>query len=339
MTTIGIGTEKGGFVLRDGADGWSVEGPMFPGWKVPAWGVTPTGSYLAALASNWFGPGLHRSDDLNKWEPVSKAPEYPEDGPTFNQIWTIHAHDNTLLAGVDEAGLFRSLDDGDTWEPVSALNDHESRPGWFPGQGGLCAHHILTAGDRIWVGISAVGVFRSEDGGVSFERRDVGVTSPGDDAQGDVFCVHGLASDPDNPDHIWRQDHTGVYRSTDGADSWQRIENGLPAAFGFPIRRDAVTGRLFVVPLEADANRLPVEGALRAYRSDDDGESWKVAGQGWDSGSTYSAVLRGAMDTDGAGGVFFGTTGGDVWATVDSGDSWERLPHSFPRILSVKVLA
>jgi len=337
MTTIGIGTEKGGFVLRDGDGEWRLEGPLFPGWKVTAWGVTPEGSHLAALGSNWFGPALHRSDDLETWDQVAHGPEYPEDGPTLKEIWTIHSHGNSLLAGVDEAGLFRSHDDGHTWEPVAALNEHESRPGWFPGLGGLCAHHILSEGDRIWVAISAVGVFRSDDDGASFHRHDEGVTPTAEDPQLG-YCVHGLAADPDDPDRIWRQDHSGVYRSTDGADSWERIESGLPAAFGFPVRHDSRSGRLFLVPLESDGNRLPVDGALRAYRSDDGGDNWMVSGTGWNSASTYTTVLRGAMDTDDEGGVFFGTTGGDVWATRDSGDSWSQVPHGFPRILSVSVL-
>jgi photosystem II stability/assembly factor-like uncharacterized protein len=337
MTTIGIGTEKGGFVLRDESGDWTVDGPLFPGWKVTTWGRTPSGNHLAAIGSNWFGPALHRSDDLENWEQVTAGPAYPEEGPTLNQIWTLHVHNNTLLAGVDEAGLFRSHDDGDTWEPVESLNQHESRAGWHPGLGGLCAHHILTAGDRIWVGISAVGVFRSDDGGASFERHDSGVTPTVEDPQ-DGYCVHGIAADPTDPDRIWRQDHSGVYRSADGAESWERIENGLPAGFGFPIRIDRESRRLFVIPLESDANRLPVDGALRAYRSDDGGDTWAVSGEGWDSAPTYTTVLRGAMDTDGTGGLFFGTTGGDVWATADAGDSWQRLPHGFPRILSVRVL-
>jgi photosystem II stability/assembly factor-like uncharacterized protein len=337
MTTIGIGTEKGGFVLNRSNGTWTVTRPHFPGWKVTTWSTTPQGNYLAAVASNWFGSTLHRSGDLENWEQVPNGPAYPDGGPKFNQIWTIHQHGTALLAGVDEAGLFRSHDDGLTWEPVTALNDHPSRPGWFPGLGGLCAHHILSDDDRIWVGISAVGVFRSDDGGDTFERHDQGVKPTGDDPE-PLFCVHGLCADPSDPNRIWRQDHTGVYRSADGADSWERIENGLPAAFGFAIRRDDASGRLFVVPLESDTNRLPVDGSFAAYRSDDDGDSWQVAGTGWDDSATYTTVLRGAMDTDGSGGVFFGTTGGDVWATDDSGDHWERIPHGFPRILSVKAL-
>lgn len=337
MTTIGIGTEKGGFVLKDGTDGWTLDGPLFPGWKVTTWSTTPGGHYLAAIGSNWFGPALHRSPDLEAWEQIPEGPEYPEDGPTLNQVWTVVPHGNALLAGVDEAGLFRSHDDGLTWQPVTALNDFPGRDEWFPGLGGLCAHHVLTAGERIWVAISAVGVFRSDDDGQTFQRRDEGVRPTVEDPQ-DGFCVHGITSDPSNPDHIWRQDHSGVYRSSDGADSWERIESGLPATFGFPVRRDDRSGRIFVVPLESDANRFPVDGALRVFRSDDAGDSWKVAGSGWDAASTYTAVLRGAMDVDGDGGVFFGTAGGDVWATRDAGDSWDRIPHSFPRILSVKVL-
>ncbi|MDX1448877.1 MAG: exo-alpha-sialidase [Acidimicrobiia bacterium] len=336
MTTIGIGTEKGGFVLRDATDGWRVDGPLFPGWKVTTWSGTPEGHYLAALASNWFGPAIHRSPDLVEWEQIPSGPSYEGESPKLNQIWTIHIHGDTLLAGVDEAGLFRSHDDGLTWEPVPALNDFSGRSEWFPGLGGLCAHHILTAGDSIWVGISAVGVFRSDDGGASFRRCDRGISGV-DGGEADAYCVHGIVADPDDPDHIWRQDHSGVYVSEDGAESWERIEEGLPSNFGFPVARDAKSGRVFVVPLEADTNRLPVNGALRAYFSED-GRTWQPSGEGWDDAATYTTVLRGAMHTDGLGGIYFGTTGGDVWASLDSGDHWAKIPHSFPRILSVRVL-
>ena len=154
----------------------------------------------------------------------------------------------------------------------------------------------------------------------------------------DLYGQLIVLADPGDPDTIWRQDHSGVYRTTDGADSWQRIEQGLPANFGFPIVRDPGSGALFVVPLEADVNRTPVEGRFAAYRSTDGGESWQASGVGWPDKPTYDTVLRGAMAVDGDGGVYAGTTGGRLWATDDAGDSWHELPGTFPRIHAVAVL-
>ena len=182
----------------------------------------------------------------------------------------------------------------------------------------------------------------SDDGGLTWVPRNDGVTAvstPEDAPRPEVgYCVHGLAHDPDNPDRIWRQDHTGVYRTTDGGDSWERIETGLPAGFGFVIWRDQGSGRLFTVPLEADENRVPVGGRLRAYRSDDDGDSWQEAGTGWGEAPQFTGVLRNAFDGDGQGTLCFGTTGGKLWLTGDNGESWEELPPAFPRVLAVRVL-
>jgi photosystem II stability/assembly factor-like uncharacterized protein len=339
MSTLLIGTEKGAFMLRDS----TVTGPLFKGWKVTAFGQAPDGSHLAGLASNWFGASVHRSTDLEQWDQMAAGPAHPEgSGRKLNQIWTFATAGNAVYAGVDDAALFRSDDHGRTWQAVEALNEHPTRKSWFPGAGGLCAHHILVDGDRIWVAISAVGVFRSDDGGRSFTRCDRGVTptvTP-DQEQGveeNGWCVHGLVADPSNPNRIWRQEHTGVYRTSDGGDSWERIEKGLPAHFGFAITRDQPSGWLFVVPLEADVNRLPVKGRLAAYRSKDGGDSWHRSGRGWSRSPQFTGVLRKAIVADQGGGIYFGTTGGTVYRSSDAGESWKALPHSFPRILALSL--
>ena len=341
MQRIAIGTEKGAYLLER-HKGWTVEGPKFPGWKVSAFGISPDGTYLAGLGSNWFGASVHRSQDLDKWEQVEQGPSYPaEQGRKLTQIWTFHTVGSKIFAGVDEAGLFVSDDEGLTWEPVVALNEHESRSNWKPGFGGMCAHHILTDGDRIWVGISAVGVFRSDDGGATFGRFDEGVTptvTTEEGAGANGWCVHGLVADPRDPDSIWRQDHQGVYRTVDGAETWERIETGLPSRFGFPIRRHHSTGTLFVVPLESDENRVPSGGRLAAYRSTDAGDSWDRAGAGWPQAEQFTGVLRNAMDVDADGGVAFGTAGGKVYISDDVGDNWDQLPFSFPRILTLAAI-
>lgn len=340
---IAVGTEKGAYVLVGSGRDWDVSGPLFPGWKVTAFGSAADGSHIAAVASNWFGVGLHRSVDFDTWAQTDTPPAWPEgSGRKMNQVWTLHPDGERIWAGVDEAGLFTSDDRGLTWSPVDGLNEHRTRGDWAPGFGGLCAHRILTDGDSRWVAISAVGVFRSDDGGSTWEPKNDGVDPvglPEDAPRPEVgYCVHSIAQDPARPSYIWRQDHSGVYRTVDGGDTWHHIEEGLPANFGFVMWRDDSSGRLFTIPLEADANRVPVNGELRVYVSDDDGDSWSAAGTGWSDAPQFTGVLRGAFDGDDAGTFCFGTTGGKLWLTNDNGGHWEQLDPSFPRIGAVSLL-
>ena len=346
--TIGIGTVKGAWFARSNDDrsSWSVSGPHHRGWEVTAFGASPGGDHLLATGSTWYGAAIHRSADLQQWEQVVAGPEYHSStGYKLERIWRFATTPQRVYAGVAEAGLFVSDDDATTWRPVDGLNDHPTRPGWQPGLGGLALHRILidpTNQDRMWVAISAVGVLTSEDGGDSWELRNGGVqvTAAGDEA--DIgYCVHCITHDPADPNRIWRQDHRGVYRTSDGGIRWERIEQGIPGAgFGFPIERDPGTGRLFVVPLESDEYRMPVDGNLAVFASDDAGDSWSEHSSGIRREPTFTGVLRGAMDVDGLtpGGVYFGTTGGEVWWSADTGDSWNRLEMTFPRITAVKVL-
>jgi len=339
-----VGTEKGAYVLEDSGDEWKVTGPIFPGWKVTAFGAAPDGTHLAAVGSNWFGIGVHRSQDLTNWQQTDAPPAWPEaTDRTMEQIWTFHTSGDRIWAGVAHAGLFVSDDHGVTWSPVDGLNEHRTRSDWEPGLGGLCAHRVMIDGDAQWTAISAVGVFRSDDGGATWEPKNDGVATVGrpDDApRPEVgYCVHCLAHDAADPMRIWRQDHSGVYRTADGGDTWERIENGLPAGFGFVMWRDDSSGRLFTVPLVADSNRVPVDGRLRVYRSDDDGDSWQVAGVGWHDAPQFTSVLRGAFDGDNQGAFCLGTTGGKLWLTRDNGDSWDELSPAFPRIGAVRMLS
>lgn len=337
MPTIAVGTEKGAFFI-DSATQKSSD-PVFPGWKVTAFGRSGD-RYIATVGSNWFGVGVHHSTDMVNWTQTDSPPTYAEERP-LDEIWTLHDTDDHLFAGVAEAGLFRSADHGDTWEAIPGLNDHPTRDQWLPGFGGLCAHRVLTAGDRIWVAISAVGVFRSDDGGDTFDPKNSGVTPVGDDGDGPPpeigYCVHRIVAHPNDPDLIWRQDHRGMYRTRDGGDNWEKIETGLPSGFGFAIVREGSTGRLFVAPLHSDERRLPVNGEFRVYRSHDDGNSWEVSGSGWPEAPTHTSVLRGAIDADDRGHVAIGTTSGNVWLTSDSGDTWTALPHTFPRIGAITL--
>lgn len=341
---IAVGTEKGAYVLKENGGSWQVTGPMFPGWKVSTFGAAPDGAHLAAVGSNWFGVGIHRSDDFEKWEQTESPPAWPEDTDRkMEQVWTLHTVGDTVWAGVAEAGLFTSQDNGVNWSPVKGLNEHRTRDDWEPGFGGLCAHRVKIDGERQWVAISAVGVFRSDDEGVTWEPVNDGVEPtglPDDSPRPEVgYCVHCLAHDPANPNRIWRQDHMGVYRTADGGDNWERIEKGLPANFGFVMWRDDSSERLFTIPLEADANRVPVDGALRVYRSDNDGDTWVESGTGWTSSPQFTGVLRGAFDGDNEGTFCFGTTGGKLWLTTDNGESWDELDPAFPRIGAVSLLS
>jgi photosystem II stability/assembly factor-like uncharacterized protein len=334
-----IGTDKGGFVLRSDAarTQWDVEGPLFKGWKMTAAARGPSGRFLAATASEVYGHAVHVSDDLETWRQIDAPPQWPEsvEGRKLNQIWTLVPAGDRWYAGVDEAGLFTSDDDGETWTPVDALNEHATRGSWFPGAGGLCAHSVLVDPkntDRIWCGISAVGVFRSEDGGATWHTKNEGIPAVIEDkTHKDIGrCVHAMVADPDDADLIYRREHIGMFRSRDGGETWERNEQGLASWFGFPISMDRDTRTLFCVPLESDEYRVPVNGALEVYRSTDGGDSWQACGNGLPGAHAYTSVLRKAMDVDHLApcGVYFGTTSGTVYVSNDAGASFTAIPVS-----------
>lgn len=344
--TLAVGTEKGAYLFRsdEARSEWDLEGPLFKGWRVTTFGEAGDGTYLLATGSNWFGAALHRSPDLREWTQIVDGPAWPDGGDRkLTQIWTLTRAGERLFAGVDEAGLFRSTDYGETWQPLDGLNEHPTRTAWQPGFGGLAAHRVVVDWanpDRAWVAISAVGVFRSDDGGATWVTKNHGVQSTVEDEQEDDigYCVHCIVQDPTDADRLYRQEHRGVFRSDDGGENWERIETGLPSSFGFPIVLDQESGRLFVVPLESDENRLPIDGEFRVYRSDNGGGSWSISGTGHPAPATFTAVLRGAMDADHRKGIYLGTTAGKVMTTADAGDTWTTLPWTLPRILSVRVL-
>jgi photosystem II stability/assembly factor-like uncharacterized protein len=341
-----VGTDKGGFVLRsDDRAAWRIEGPVFKGWKVSASGRDASGRFWAATASDVYGPAVHVSNDLAEWRQIENGPAWPKSVERkLNQVWTLHLEGDRFWAGVDEAGLFSSTDSGETWQPVDGLNEHATREGWFPGAGGMCAHSILVDPadpQRIWVGISAVGLFRSDDGGATWATKNAGVKQVIEDKKHkDIgFCVHALAADPDDANVIYRREHTGMYRTGDGGETWEQIENGLSSWFGFPIVMDRRTRTLFCVPLESDEYRIPTDGALRVYRSRNRGDSWESASDGLPRKHAYMGVLRGAMAADSLDpcGVYFGTTAGTVHVSSNAGDTWTQLPAVLPRVLSVSV--
>ncbi|MCG8407239.1 MAG: hypothetical protein MI923_18735 [Phycisphaerales bacterium] len=339
--TVIVGTAKGGFVLRsDDRRSWQIEGPFFKGWKVTTVARADDGTFLIGAASDVYGAAIHKSKDLSDWRQVAQGPAYSEDEKRqLTQIWKLVVQDGAYYAGVAEAGLFRSEDRGETWQPMPGLNDHRSRSAWMPGAGGLCAHSILidpANPKRLWCGISAVGVFRSDDGGDTWHPKNNGVPVILEDKEFSEigFCVHALAQDPDNADLIYRQDHRGMFRTKDGGDHWERIENGLPSGFGFPLVLDRETRALYAAPLESDEFRLPCDGKFQIFRSRNGGDAWEPLTNGLPQEHAYAGVLRGAMDADHLApcGVYVGTTSGDVFVSSDGGDRWNALPYRLPRV-------
>jgi hypothetical protein len=369
-TVVAIGTSKGALILRqDGRGGaWRSSGLRMRGWIVTAFTRDPAGRTYAAVTHDVWGATILVSDDLEEWTQLDAAPRYAkgergndghnriisamdpmnrfEPGARYvDQIWKLVAAGDLLYAGVSEAGLFRSDDRGKSWQVLPGLNEHPDRDSWGPGFGGLCAHTVLVdeaRPERIWVGISAAGAFRSDDGGETFIAKNEGVSY-----SGEGYCVHSMALDPRDTNVIYRQDHRGVYRSSDGGDAWEVTERGLPVtalsdehecSFGFPIAFAPQSDSAYVIPMDCDSFRYPRDGRLRVYRSTDGGGQWQHFSQGLPQ-DCYANVLRGALAVDGGDpcGVFFGTTSGGVYSSEDGGESWARLASELPRVLCVEA--
>ncbi|MGH1366720.1 MAG: WD40/YVTN/BNR-like repeat-containing protein [Calditrichia bacterium] len=352
-----VATQKGIFILTTNEDRkeWNIEGPILKGWQVFHVAADERGArktLYSAVGNYVYGATIMRSTNMGRdWKQIENGPAYAEDSEsTLKDIWYITpghlSEPETLFAGVSEAGIFVSRDGGDSWTEMKGLSEHATRGEWVGGLGGLCCHTIqIDPGNpgRMWVAISAVGVFRSEDGGETWQVKNEGleIVIPGKEHKQIGSCVHKLVMDRKKPDRLFQQNHRGVFRSLDAGDSWQRIEAGLPGTFGFPmVMHPQNSDWLYTVPQESDEFRFAKDGKLTVYRSKDAGTSWQPMRKGLPNNS-FVGVLRGAMATDSIAeqaGIYFGTTGGQIFYSRDDGDNWELLPFLLPRISSLATV-
>jgi photosystem II stability/assembly factor-like uncharacterized protein len=344
-----VGTRKGAFILEGAEDRetFTVRGPFCETMPIQHFAWDPrTGAMLAGAGSPWYGPMIWRSTDLGEtWTNTSEGITYGDDGPKIVAVWSVSRGHDDLYAGVEPAGLFRSLDDGVTWSHVNGLREHPSTPTWEPGGGGLILHTIVphpTDVHRMWVGISAVGVFETRDGGATWMARNkgVGVVGAPETGQETGHCVHKFALHPDRPDVLYQQNHVGAYRSEDGSASWASINDGLPSTFGFPLAvhpHDPKT--VYLVPLNgAEQGRYMPEGRAAVWRSRDSGGSWVPLTDGLPQKDAFLGVLRDASAVDrlDPAGVYFGTSTGQVFGSRDEGDHWHLLADFLPPVTSVE---
>jgi hypothetical protein len=360
-----VGTRKGAFVLT--SDGtrkdWQVSGPHFGGWEVyhVAGSAADPDRLYASQSTAWFGQLIQRSDDGGAtWRPVGKDFAYDSDPGThqyydgtqvpweFKRVWHLEpslSDPDLVYAGIEDAGFFRTTDGGNSWHELPGLREHGTGPSWGPGAGGLCLHTILqhpTDPQRLFVAISAAGAFRTDDGAKTWKAINRGLVSDGiPDPDAEVgHCVHRIAMHPSRPDTLFMQKHWDVMRSDDAGENWREISGDLPTDFGFPIGVHAhEPDTVYVVPITSDSEHFPPEGRLRVYRSRTGGDEWEPLTTGLPQEHCYVNVLRDAMaiDTLDECGVYFGTTGGQVYCSPDAGDTWTPIVSHLPGVLSVEV--
>ncbi|CAN5455681.1 hypothetical protein BH18VER2_BH18VER2_11490 [soil metagenome] len=360
-----VGTRKGAFVLT--SDGkrkdWKVSGPHFAGWEIyhlKGSPVNPDRIY-ASQSSDWFGQQVQRSDDGGEsWDPVGKDFVYDGvpgthqwyDGTQhpweFKRVWHFEpslGEAETVYAGAEDAALFRSTDGAKTWQELPGLREAKGKL-WQPGAGGMCLHTILLDpqnSDRIYVAISAAGAFRSDDAGKSWAPINRGLKSPYElpDPTAEVgHCVHRIAMHRSRPGVLFMQKHWDVMRSDDAGAMWHEVSGNLPSDFGFPIDVHAHEPEtIYVVPIKSDSEHFPPEGKLRVYRSRTGGNEWEALTKGLPQSDCYVNVLRDAMAVDSLDecGIYFGTTGGQVYASADAGDTWNAIVRDLPAVCSIEV--
>jgi hypothetical protein len=348
-----IGTKKG-LLLVDSDPGrstWTVSGPFCEAWPINhAIGDPTTGTMYAGGGNEWFGPAVWKSVDGGAaWTHSSAGLAYKEGEQPIHSVWSLALDRERLFAGVQPAGLFRSDDAGESFVHLDGLQAHPSRPEWQPGGAGLILHHILphpSDEESLWIGISSVGVFGTNDGGMTWETRNNGTRqdyAPEDQRYPEFGqCVHSLAMAAGMPDRLYQQNHCGMYRSDDAGRNWSSIEDGLPSTFGFPaIAHPRDPDTLYLFPLNGDqAGRFSLDGQAAVWRTQDGGRSWAALRKGLPQRNAYLTVLRQAMATDGLpeAGIYFGTTSGELYGSSDEGESWTCIAQHLPTILSVEAM-
>jgi photosystem II stability/assembly factor-like uncharacterized protein len=360
-----VGTRKGAFILTsDGKrENWDVAGPHFGGWEmyhVKGSPVDPNRLY-ASQCSGWFGQLIQRSDDGGKtWEPVDNKFVYDGvpgthqwyDGTPhpweFKRVWHLEpslGDPDAVYAGVEDAAIFRTTDGGKSWHELPGLRGHGSGSKWQPGAGGMGLHTIVldpVNPGRIFIAISAAGVFRTDDAGMTWRPVNKGLKSQYiPDPNAEVgFCVHRIAMHRSRPKVLFMQLHWDVMRSDDAGETWHEVSGNLPTDFGFPIDVHAhEPDTVYVVPIKSDSEHYPPDAKLRVYRSHTGGNDWEPLTNGLPQRDCYVNVLREAMAVDALDkcGIYFGTTGGQVYCSADSGDRWAPIVRDLPAVLSVEV--
>jgi photosystem II stability/assembly factor-like uncharacterized protein len=360
-----VGTRKGAFVLTsDGKrEKWDVSGPHFAGWEMYHLKGSPVdpNRLFASQSSGWFGQIIQRSNDGGKtWEQAGNKFLYDGvpgthqwyDGTPhpweFKRVWHLEpslTNPDEVYAGAEDAALFKSADGGQNWQELSGLRGHGSGPHWQPGAGGMCLHTVIldpSNPKRIYIAISAAGAFRTDDGGKTWLPINKGLRSqqiPDQDAEVG-HCVHHIAMHPSRPGTLFMQKHWDVMRSDNAGDSWQDVGGNLPTDFGFVIDVHAHEPEtIYVVPIKSDSEHYPLDGKLRVYRSKSGGNEWEALTNGLPQKDCYVNVLRDAMAVDSLDscGVYFGTTGGQVYGSSNGGDSWAPIVRDLPAVLSVEA--
>ncbi|HEX2103976.1 MAG TPA: hypothetical protein VHF51_10020 [Solirubrobacteraceae bacterium] len=353
MTELLVGTKKGMFVLEGEPGGpFAVTARAFAGEPVEYAMRDPrSGRLLAAVTSAFYGPKIWHADDAGgEWEQAGGVALPEGEDAALERIWVIVAGeaDGALYAGGDPGVLFRSTDGGTSWELDRTLWDHPTRPKWQPGGGGLCLHSIVPwpgDPDRLALGISAVGVWLTDDGGRTWRHGNDGLVArymPEEAREGTMdLCVHNLHRAPARPERMFMQFHGGVYRSDDAGESWTDIGAGLPSDFGFPMTLDpADPDSAFVIPLAADVDRVTPDGRVRVYETRDAGATWTARGDGLPADDAYLTVLRQAFGRRGEGEsleLYFGATSGDMFGSADAGATWFTVAEHLPPVFSVRA--
>ncbi len=354
---IAVGTKKGLFVAESGKSRrkFALRGPFGSGVAVYSALIDNRGTprLYASSCNPFFGMKILVSKDLgNKFKPTRSAPAFPEgDGRALANIWSLESGNGKkeLWCGSEPAALFRSGDNGDSWEMVSGISNHDHARQWHPGNGGLCMHTIVRDGDRMHLGISTGGHYLSEDGGATFNASNQGVGAGFVPDPYPEFgqCVHKIARHADMPGRLYMQNHggwedrpgIGVLRSDDHGHTWTSIADGLPSDFGFPIVvHPQKPETIYVVPLEPMTRTCP-DAKPAVWRSENGGNSWKRVARGLPKKDSFFTVLRDAMTIDElkSPALYFGTTTGQLWMGRDGGEEWECLFDSLPPINCVKA--